>query len=208
MPTLGRGCDAIRVDLPHWLTVSVKRSRRPPLSIPPGDLQRSGDADRLHRKGRHMKRIIVSEHVQEDHFGCHRWTRSKDRDGYGKVGGAMAHRRAWEEVHGPIPPGLHVHHLCEVRDCVNVGHMCLLTAGEHALSNRNSASGRNARKLSCIHGHPFTEENTYRWRGRSRICRTCDRERHRVQAGGVKKALNSKDRRRRASRPPNKARRR
>jgi hypothetical protein len=154
-----------------------------------------------------MQRIIVSEHVQEDLFGCHRWTRSKDKDGYGKVGGGMAHRRAWEEVNGPIPPGFQIHHLCGVRDCENEAHMCLLTAGEHARSNRNSASGRNARKLSCIHGHPFTERNTYWWRGKRRICRACDRDRHRVRSASGKNRT-SKGRRRPTSRPPNKGPRR
>lgn len=158
-----------------------------------------------------MKRIVVSEHVQVDLFGCHRWTRRKDKDGYGRVGEDMAHRRAWEEVYGPIPAGMQVHHECEVRDCLNTEHMMLVTPSEHALLNVNSAAGRNRRKRYCINGHLFDEANTYRWTDGSRHCRKCNaaaskRCTARKKASG-KSSITTKatGRRRPTSRPPNKA---
>jgi hypothetical protein len=42
-----------------------------------------------------------------------------------------AHRIAWEEKVGPIPPGGVIHHRCENKQCVNVRHLMLLTQSEH-----------------------------------------------------------------------------
>lgn len=40
-----------------------------------------------------------------------------------------AHRWAWEQEHGPIPPGLFVLHRCDNPPCINVEHLFL---GTHA----------------------------------------------------------------------------
>lgn len=39
----------------------------------------------------------------------------------------VAHRYAWEQVHGPIPEGMQVDHRCHRRNCVNVDHLRLVT---------------------------------------------------------------------------------
>ena len=49
--------------------------------------------------------------------------------GVGKTG--YAHRVAWERVHGAIPDGVTVDHLCEQKLCVNVSHMELCTRGDN-----------------------------------------------------------------------------
>lgn len=54
-----------------------------------------------------------------------------------KVGGRKGpvlyvHRMVWENEHGLIPPGHHVHHECGNKWCVNLNHLELLTASEHA----------------------------------------------------------------------------
>lgn len=63
--------------------------------------------------------------------GCHLWTGTITRYGYGQVahGGpgrvARVHRLVWELARGPIPEGLCVCHACDVRHCVNIDHLFL-----------------------------------------------------------------------------------
>jgi hypothetical protein len=85
-----------------------------------------------------------------------------------------AHREAWEEVHGPIPPGLQIDHLCRNRACVNVEHLELVTQRENLLRGQG-ASAKNARKTHCPQGHPYDEENTFVTTRGTRKCRTCRR---------------------------------
>jgi hypothetical protein len=63
--------------------------------------------------------------------GCHEWTGPRNRKGYGRIQVAGRHRGAhavaWEAVHGPVPPGIHVDHKCLNRPCINVEHLRLLT---------------------------------------------------------------------------------
>ena len=64
---------------------------------------------------------------------CLLWDGYIDRAGYGRFGRCgYVHRRAWEEVHGPIPKGQNIHHLCGEKTCVNVEHMELLSTAAHA----------------------------------------------------------------------------
>lgn len=66
--------------------------------------------------------------------GCWPWMRGTNR-GYGVVwfGGKAhkAHRVVFEMANGAIPSGLHLHHKCENRACVNPDHVTLVTRAEH-----------------------------------------------------------------------------
>lgn len=65
---------------------------------------------------------------------------SRTADGYARRAQALAHRAAWEDEHGPIPPGQCVLHRCDNPPCVNPDHLFLGTKGDN---NRDrSAKGR------------------------------------------------------------------
>ncbi len=102
----------------------------------------------------------------------------RDKDGYCRTRRdgrqKMAHRVAWEDAHGPIPPGMTVDHMCWNPACINPDHLRLLTHRD------NSRFQRSALKTHCINGHEYTFENTYlRPRG-GRDCRICICERQRL----------------------------
>jgi hypothetical protein len=66
---------------------------------------------------------------------CWIWQLAVNKDGHGFYTGKetrqMAHRMHYERVHGTLPPGVHLHHRCEVPPCVNPGHLEPLTPAEH-----------------------------------------------------------------------------
>jgi hypothetical protein len=89
-----------------------------------------------------------------------------------------AHRFAYEETIGEIPPGLVIDHLCRNRQCVNPHHLEPVSQRENTLRGVGP-SAENARKTHCKRGHKFTPENTYLKPGKygpQRICRICTRE--------------------------------
>lgn len=55
---------------------------------------------------------------------CVLWTGTINDDGYGTFGRrGKAHRQAYEQAYGPIPRGMDIMHLCDVRACVNPEHL-------------------------------------------------------------------------------------
>lgn len=113
---------------------------------------------------------------------CWLWRGRKDRDGYGRIGERGAHRVVFEMVHGPVPSGMVIDHaVCDCPPCVNPSHLRVTTPLINTMRG-NSPPAKNARKTACLRNHPFSEENTYRWRN-SRICRTCRRNAKARQKG-------------------------
>jgi hypothetical protein len=123
--------------------------------------------------------------VQKQADGCWTWTACKNRDGYGLFAGrdkgyVLAHRWAYQQIVGPIPIDQEMDHLCRHRDCVNPSHVEPVPHRVNVLRGEARAA-KNARKTHCKHGHPFNEENTYRWRSSGRVCRTCIRHKKEPQ---------------------------
>jgi hypothetical protein len=121
------------------------------------------------------------------------WGASKYESGYGvfaprekgKVNQA-AHIFAWEELNGPVPPGMELDHTCHNADsdcpggngdphraCVNPAHLEPVPHRTNMLRGK-TVPARNAAKTHCDNGHEFNEVNTFWWRG-SRKCRPCGR---------------------------------
>ena len=112
--------------------------------------------------------------------GCWLWRGHVKANGYGAAGqGRPAHRRIYELLVGPIPPGFQLDHLCKVLTCVNPAHLEPVTPRENT-KRSDSFAGINARKTHCVHGHEFTPENTYVTRRGRRHCRACSRRRDRA----------------------------
>lgn len=109
--------------------------------------------------------------------GCWLWTGAINHNGYGLFHGTqrmgIAHRFAFEYFVGPIQSGLDLDHLCRNRACVNPAHLEPVPHRVNLLRG-NSFSGVNARKTHCVHGHPFTPDNT-RLKYGHRLCRICAR---------------------------------
>lgn len=118
------------------------------------------------------------------------------RNGYARFGSRnvfaemYAHRIVASAVHGPIPDGHEVDHLCYTRNCVNPFHLRVITARENkhfqwqdlSLTNPSTAPGGGLRAWMkerrasdcCLHGHPWSENAEINAQG-IRICTTCKR---------------------------------
>ena len=106
-------------------------------------LRRSGELP-LYRHEPHWE-------IQDD--GCWIWTRKVRSDGYGvkstgKATSIRAHRWTYEAYIGPIPEGLELDHLCNVRACVNPEHLEPVTREVNMArqwERRRSADGSEGR---------------------------------------------------------------
>lgn len=85
-----------------------------------------------------------------DVFGCELATGRLDKDGYAYHGSSRAHIVAYERIHGLVPEGMEVEHLCRRRACCAIDHLELVTRSENEL--RKSWRYRARRKL-CKNGH-------------------------------------------------------
>lgn len=89
----------------------------------------------------------------------------------------MAHRFVYRVFRGAIPAGLHIDHRCRNRACVNPWHMEAVPCRVNLLRGVGWGA-RNATKVMCASGHPFTLENTKYWVRYGvpyRVCVICSR---------------------------------
>lgn len=129
----------------------------------------------------HLERII-----RDAFTDCWHWPGSTmgRGAGYGHVwiGGRLRtlHVLLWERLHGPVPPGLELDHLCRNTRCCNPDHLEAITHRENILRGDGTPAKR-ARQTHCKRGHEFTPENTIIG-GPNRTyrkCRACERARKR-----------------------------
>jgi len=132
---------------------------------------------------------------------CWLWTGATFR-GYGRIFLTVngkgfttgVHRYAYKLLVGDLPDDLQLDHTCHStavalglcaggetclhRACVNPDHLEPVTAKVNTRRG-NTIQRANLSKTHCNHGHEYTEENTYRVKGRNgsdaRQCKTCRR---------------------------------
>lgn len=109
--------------------------------------------------------------------GCWHWIAQIAPNGYGRLQmgtkAEYAHRVSYTLHKGEIPEGMHVHHVCEVRQCVNPDHLQAITPRANLMASDTNAR-RNARKTHCLNGHSL-EDAWVRDNG-ARSCRQCNRD--------------------------------
>lgn len=107
--------------------------------------------------------------------GCRLWAGVIAWDGYGRYSHRQAHRVVYEQLVGPIPPGMTIDHICFNRGCVEPEHLRVLSP----LANFRNHKSRPVLvpDHECINGHEYTPANTYIRPSGQRDCRACIRER-------------------------------
>lgn len=81
-------------------------------------------------------------YVVDEDTGCWPWALGLNENGYGrvKVKGrcTYAHILAWERLHGSVPDGLELDHLCHNRACCNPDHLEVVTRRENVRRQRTT----------------------------------------------------------------------
>jgi len=142
---------------------------------------------RIYKKQPVEERFWEKVGSHDDPTKCWLWTAATVKNAgnlqYGvfRVSGrnVRVHRLSYEMYyHTTIPVGMTIDHVkargCISTLCVNPHHLEVVTSKVNTLRG-NTLAASKARQTHCVHGHPFTEENTYVYFG-MRYCRVCRAE--------------------------------
>lgn len=105
-------------------------------------------------------------------FGCHIASGPRDKDGYAFAGKTRAHIAAWVRMHGDVPDGMVLDHLCRRRACCAPHH---LEAVDQSENERRKSWRYRARRTHCPRGHALNVNAIVTPEG-GRVCRQCNRD--------------------------------
>lgn len=114
----------------------------------------------------------MSTLVPDRVYGCLISTGKTDAFGYVYHGRTRAHIVAYAAVHGPVPDGHQVDHLCRRRACCAPHHLEAVTPSENGY---RKAWAYRARRVSCRAGHRL-EVHGMVTPERGRVCRRCGQD--------------------------------
>ena len=130
--------------------------------------------------------MIEANSIPEPNSGCLLWLRACTRKGYpvARVKSRLRYvtHLALEAKGVEVPKGLMACHSCDVRCCINDGHLFVGTGKDN--SQDALKKGRlkvQIKKAFCKRGHPMSAENLYVY-SYGRRCRACVRDRKHAQA--------------------------
>lgn len=112
---------------------------------------------------------------------CWLWLGALNSQGYGNFrirkgsdGTVLAHVFAYQLLVGPIPEGKESDHVCRIRRCIRPSkrHVEMVSHRTNMLRGLG-ASGMNARRTHCKHGHRYTKISSYYRPKKGRVCRLC-----------------------------------
>lgn len=136
----------------------------------------------------------LMERVAKAESGCWIFQGHINQTGYGLITDQAgrtirAHRAMYMELVGPIPDGLHLDHLCNVRACVNPEHLEPVTlqvntqraVERHAagLTTWKDRQVGNSQRTHCSQGHELTAETATSRKDGGVRCLLCERIRDR-----------------------------
>lgn len=110
---------------------------------------------------------MIVEFIPET--GCQIAQGKADRDGYVYAGSSRAHIVAWVRVHGPVPEGKELDHVCRERRCCAEYHLEPVDRREN---ERRKFWRHRIRIERCPNGHSLADVAIVTANG-GRVCRTC-----------------------------------
>jgi hypothetical protein len=119
---------------------------------------------------------LRAKFIVEETTGCWRWTGASQPTGYGQMWNGkrpeQAHRISYRLYRGEIPCDCEIDHICRNRSCVNPEHLRAVPHREN-MRVSDTVMGRNAAKMFCKRGHPFSGRNLIITTTGARQCRIC-----------------------------------
>jgi len=132
-----------------------------------------------------LQDIIEANSIPEPNSGCLIWLRAVTRKGYpvARVKGRLRYvtHLVLEAKGIEVPKGLMACHSCDVRPCINDGHLFVGTGKDNTQDALKKGRLHGRFKEFCKHGHPMSAENLYVY-SYGRRCRACVKDRKHAQA--------------------------
>lgn len=142
------------------------------------------------RTEKELMKFINNKTTPEPNSGCHLWTASVDKNGYGKIFYNKKHWRVHRLVYAiehkiSLSAKDFIQHKCDTPSCCNLFHLEIGNALTNMQDKVKKGRLRNQymNATHCKRGHEFNYENTKIEKDGTRTCVICRRKRVGVKVG-------------------------